>query len=565
MKKIISILTLLTIAFGGFSQNIIVENKTSNHPDGQDYILLSPMGKVVKNLKGISIFPPISEGYIAAAEGGIRGYIDVTTGEWVIKLTDKGIKTNANFHNGWAIISFEDGHSMVIDKKGKIILDKLKGEVGNFENGVAVSVFSNENGATQYGIYDKTGKLIAPFTEDFIEPFKEGLALKTDSKTLLNGYVDATGQWAIKPQWKSAFSFSNGLAAVSLASDEDPLYGLIDTKGKIVIDYKFKDIDPFNEGYSRVGMENKGKPDEGYLWNFIDKKGKLLFEKPLIEKPELFSEGKLMIWDSQGEHVGFVDKANKTVIPQKLDFLNSCDIYYRIFTGFKEGLFPTQKGYIDTTGKIVISVPNKGAMCSAYPCENGLVYFSVYNNTKDNKFRNYVADKTGKILWQSVDNEVYACFPADIYVSMADGGRKKISDIQVGDKVFDLNNTPLSPYAPSRLSVTVVEAVEVHSGNFIIGAVYFNMPENVYFVSNNVLKNEVILEATLNHPLSIGGKKVVFNDVKMGDIALQMIDNQIVNTSISFLDKNYKTVSKVYNLKTKGKGYFVNGYGVFNK
>ena len=561
MKTLNMILMIILNVFSANSQNILVENKTSNHPDGQEFILLSPTGKVVKNLKGIGIFPPISEGYIAAAEGSIRGYMDATTGEWVIKLTEKGIKTNANFHNGWAVISFEDGHSMVIDKKGKIILDKLKGDVGNFENGVAVSVFSNENGATQYGIYDKTGKLVAPFTEDFIEPFKDGLALKTDSKTLLNGYVDATGQWAIKPQWKSAFSFSDGLAAVSLASDEDPLYGLIDAKGKIVIDYKFKDIDLFKEGYSRVGMENKSKPDEGYLWNFIDKKGKLLFAKPLIEKPEEFSEGKLMIWDDKGEHVGFVDKANKTVIAQKLDFLNSCDIYYRIFTGFKEGLFPTEKGYIDTTGKIVISVPNKGAMCSAYPCENGLVYFSVYNNTKDNKFRNYVADKTGKILWQSVDNEVYACFPADVYVSMADGNRKKISDIQVGDKVFDLNNTP-----------SVVEAVEVHNGNFTIGAAHFNMPENVSFVSNYTHKTDVLLEATLNHPLSIRspsdsilGKKVALNDVKTGDMVLQILDNQIVNTSISFLDKNYKTVSKVYNLKTKGKGYFVNGYGVFNK
>jgi hypothetical protein len=34
------------------------------------------MGKVVKSFKGIAIMPPISEGFIAAAEGDIRGYID---------------------------------------------------------------------------------------------------------------------------------------------------------------------------------------------------------------------------------------------------------------------------------------------------------------------------------------------------------------------------------------------------------------------------------------------------------------------------------------------------------
>lgn len=553
MKTLNLILFLFFNTFLIHSQNILVINKAHNHPDGMEYVLLSPTGKVVKDLKGITLSSGILDGYISAKEGDNFGYIDAATGEWAIKLTQNGIKNNLGFHNGWAVVIFENGQSMVIDKKGKIVLENLKGEVGNFENDVAISVATNENGTSQYGIYDKTGKLVVPFSEDLIEPFSNGLALKIDTKTGTAGYIDAKGNWAIKPQWKSAFSFSNGVAFVSLEGEDDPTYGLIDTKGKLIIDYKIKVFDPFNNGLARVGLAGK-TPDDDFSWNFIDKTGKFLFDKHLTEKPEEISEGKRMIWDKAGEKVGFINAANKTIIPTKLPFLMSCDVYERVFQGFKEGLFPTADGYIDTTGKIVISVPNKGKMCTAKPCENGLVVFSVYNNDKDNKYRNYVADKTGKILWQSVDNEVYACFPAGAYVSMADGSRKKIEDIKTGDKVIDLNNTP-----------SVVEAVDIHEGNFTIGAMQFNMPEKVDFVSNTNIKSTVLLEATLNHPLSIRGKKVAFGDVKMGDKVLQLVQNQLIENTVQGINLNYKIVNKVYNLRIKGTGYFVNGYGVLMK
>jgi hypothetical protein len=139
-------------------------------------------------------------------------------------------------------------------------------------------------------------------------------------------------------------------------------------------------------------------------------------------------------------------------------------------------------------------------------------------------------------------------------VSLANGSRKRIEDIKVGDTVLDLNKTP-----------SVVKGLDVHHGDFNIGALHFNMPETVDFVSNNAVRNTVLLEATLNHPLSISGKKVPLNDVEIGDSVLQIIDNQVVETSVNHFNKKYRTVKVVYNLRTTGKGFFVNGYGVFNK
>ncbi len=136
--------------------------------------------------------------------------------------------------------------------------------------------------------------------------------------------------------------------------------------------------------------------------------------------------------------------------------------------------------------------------------KNGVATFVLFNGQGEG-FKYTMIDKTGKILWQSVDNQSL-CFPAGVYVSLADGSRKRIEDIKIGDTVLDLNNTP-----------SVVTRLDVHHGNFNIGAVGFNMPETVDFVSNSALQNTVLLEATLNHSLSINGKKVVLNDVKVSD------------------------------------------------
>ncbi len=83
---------------------------------------------------------------------------------------------------------------------------------------------------------------------------------------------------------------------------------------------------------------------------------------------------------------------------------------------------------------------------------------------------------------------------------MANGSRQKIENIKAGDVILDLNNTPLSPNAPSRLGVAVVTRLETHEGNFNIRAAAFSMPEVVSFVDISTLKNTVLLEATDNHP-----------------------------------------------------------------
>lgn len=61
---------------------------------------------------------------------------------------------------------------------------------------------------------------------------KNGLALVWDKKAHLWGYRNDKCQWVIKPSYRNAHQFSNGLAAVQ---DENKKWGFIDTTGKWII------------------------------------------------------------------------------------------------------------------------------------------------------------------------------------------------------------------------------------------------------------------------------------------------------------------------------------------
>jgi hypothetical protein len=380
--------------------------------------------------------------------------------------------------------------------------------------------------------------------------FSNGLSVKGNEGKW--GFIDKTNKVVIPLTLDGADDFSEGMAAVGSrfgVVNADLKWGYIDIKGKLVIPCEYDGMTPFSEGVAMVKV-TVGKGDDAVIRPvFIDRMGKRL-NKEVYEFASPFQGGFAPVVKLGDEDMkwGFIDKTGKLAIP----FAHSLTGGDEAIIGFSEGLCPTKKGYIDTTGKLVISFPKNGELAEASLFKNGVATFALFNGQGEG-FKYTMIDKTGKILWQSIDNQSL-CFPAGVYVSLANGSRKRIEDIKIGDRVLDLNNTP-----------SVVKGLDVHQGNFNIGALSFNMPETVDFVSNNASQNTVLLEATLNHPLSILGKKVALNDVKVGDSVLQIIDNQIVETRVNHFNKKYRTVKVVYNLRTSGKGFFVNGYGVFNK
>ncbi|MEH1777977.1 MAG: WG repeat-containing protein [Nostoc sp.] len=78
-------------------------------------------------------------------------------------------------------------------------------------------------------------------------------------------FIDKDGKFVVSPQYKNAFHFSEGLAAIKVGGK----WGYIDKEGKIVINPQFDDASrKFSEGLIAVELEKK--------WGYIDKAGKIV-------------------------------------------------------------------------------------------------------------------------------------------------------------------------------------------------------------------------------------------------------------------------------------------------
>jgi len=110
--------------------------------------------------------------------------------------------------------------------------------------------------------------IIAPQYTDLRHGFSEGLAAVAigEKYKKLWGFIDNTGQWVIRPSYRDASKFYEGLASVK----ENDKYGYIDKEGNFIIKPQFDAAYSFIEGIAKVKVGNK----EGY----INKAGELFME-----------------------------------------------------------------------------------------------------------------------------------------------------------------------------------------------------------------------------------------------------------------------------------------------
>ena len=97
------------------------------------------------------------------------------------------------------------------------------------------------------GYTDKTGAWVMDLPGNLIpegsfgqEGFSEGLAvvrelaLDDPEFPFRYGYVDTSGAMVIPPQFRGAFDFSEGLAAVAVMGNGATKWGYIDKTGKVI-------------------------------------------------------------------------------------------------------------------------------------------------------------------------------------------------------------------------------------------------------------------------------------------------------------------------------------------
>jgi hypothetical protein len=186
------------------------------------------------------------------------------------------------FSEGTAAVRIGDadrGQWGFIDNTGKFVINCQWGSAGVFKDGTA-SVATAGGVTKKWGVIDRTGQTVISL--EFPEPlsFHDGLALepntthrwvtdqqgrtKVQSETNY-GFIDKNGTRSIGLQWRSAYSFSQGLAAVMAGEFPSGKWGYIDPKGRYVVEPQFRDARPFSEGMAavRIGDEKTGK------WGYI--------------------------------------------------------------------------------------------------------------------------------------------------------------------------------------------------------------------------------------------------------------------------------------------------------
>jgi hypothetical protein len=91
-----------------------------------------------------------------------------------------------------------------------------------------------------------------------------------DEKTGKWGVIDKRGKFVVNPQYNDIASYSEGLASVLVGDSPSGKWGYIDGTGKMVINPQFDHATSFQSGLAivRIGDDKNGK--DGY----IDKTGK---------------------------------------------------------------------------------------------------------------------------------------------------------------------------------------------------------------------------------------------------------------------------------------------------
>lgn len=326
----------------------------------------------------------------------VRGIVDIN-GKEIVPVKYKYI--DGEFENGWFVIAKDHlDKKTFYDIQGNVFIPPtdlyLLTQKVDGKKYIAIK-------GGKWGLIDRSFKEILPFVYDNISINNNGLI--TLIKDGLSGIMDMKLKWVIEPKYKGIQSFINGYACFA---NEEGLYGIINSKGKITVTPQFGTIyridkEPTNvalfsnKGYDASGMFDitNGKilaPNKYYFTPFDYSKGLILFRKD-NKRGLMDSTGKILFhgeyedfspgfspeglaWIKKDGRYGFMNMKGQVVIPAQ----------YETVGGFVEGLAKVKSagkyGFIDPTGKVVIP----------------LVYIDAYNFEEG---MTLVKDESGKYFY----------------------------------------------------------------------------------------------------------------------------------------------------------------------
>jgi len=204
-----------------------------------------------------------------------------------------------------------------MNQEGEIAIEPKYNDASSFRNELALVttiIIDTAGGKAEEkelkGFIDQEGnEVIKPSSKlSLVHSFSEGLAAYSDGSDWGWGYIDKTGKKVIrtKNDWENVGDFNNGTATVEI----DGLWGLINTKGELILNPKYEDPLFFSNGRAIVEKDDK--------FGFINLKGEWIIE-PKYEDYVLGFLGRKAIVENDNYYVFINRKGDKK---NKKEFYN---------------------------------------------------------------------------------------------------------------------------------------------------------------------------------------------------------------------------------------------------
>ena len=315
MKKIISIILMLTILLSGISVFASVDNEVEVYVNGKHIVTDQPAiiayGRTLVPLRAIC----------EALNCQVEWIADEQIAEISNEITHIGVKVNNDILKQ---LDFEDQSN-----QREIVLDMAP---IIYNNRVMVPARAIAEALHALVEWDASRNRVDITLEyDYIAEFNEyGLAeVKKNGKY---GYINESRNIVVDVVYDNIGGFSEGL----VLAGKDGKWGYLDINGNVVIDFEYDFVWNFSDGYATVGKNGK--------FGIIDQKGNEVV--PICyDMADSFSEGLSRV--CLNDKWGYVDESGNVVIP-----LEYGDAY-----NFRDGKAKVVSNnvtfYIDKTGKAI--------------------------------------------------------------------------------------------------------------------------------------------------------------------------------------------------------------------
>jgi len=237
-------------------------------------------------------------------------------GKVLVEYAPTAYSYETHFIDGLARIS-KDFKSGFMDKTGKIVIEAKYDDARDFSEGLAAVQFTNDLGESKWGYVDKEGNVKIDFMfQNEPTSFTSGRAFIRGTNGKM-GIIDNTGKIIVDPKYQQIFPYENGFATASIMDEKwQTTHEIIDVNGKAVKKFE-KDkkgnqiqlYSGFKDGLA-IAMEN-------YKYGFIDTKGNIVVKCEFRKLNQLNNDRAYAEqYDDKTKKVtyGFIDKKGKFVI-----------------------------------------------------------------------------------------------------------------------------------------------------------------------------------------------------------------------------------------------------------